>query len=174
MENNTSKEIERKFLISGVLHKELLDAIENKFTITQAFLSVDPDKVVRIRLSESEFEDVAYLTVKGHAAGDEGITRTEIETKISFKQAQQLINEFCGQKIEKIRYNIPCGGLTWEIDEFLGDNKGLWIAEVELASELQEFKKPSFIGKEVSTDKRYTNVALSLKPYSTWSEKDKE
>ena len=71
--------------------------------------------------------------------------------------------------IEKRRYKIRSGNLTWEVDEFLGDNAGLIIAEVELASEDQVLEKPSWIGDEVTDDPRYFNANLVKKPFTRWS-----
>ena len=70
--------------------------------------------------------------------------------------------------IEKYRYKVEYKGFTWEIDEFLNDNEGLVLAEIELESEDQAFDKPPFIGEEVSYDRRYRNSSLVSKPYSTW------
>ena len=71
--------------------------------------------------------------------------------------------------IEKNRYKIPVGGLTWEIDEFLGDNAGLIVAEVELKSEDQAFDMPAWIGEEVTGDPRYYNANLIKNPFKQWS-----
>lgn len=162
-------EIERKFLLNCELPKELLNNLPQKESISQGFLSTDIDKVVRIRHSTDwRFkQERAYLTVKGRSLNN-GITRTEIETEITAESAKQLLSTFCGNTVEKIRYKINHAGFVWEIDEFLGLNAGLWVAEIELMNENQEFDKPSFIGEEVTHDKRYTNVALSQFPYSQW------
>jgi CYTH domain-containing protein len=70
--------------------------------------------------------------------------------------------------IEKKRYKIPAGDLTWEIDEFLGDNAGLILAEVELKSEDQAFDRPAWLGDEVTGDTRYYNANLIKKPFRRW------
>ena len=56
----------------------------------------------------------------------------------------------------------------WEVDEFLGANSGLIVAEIELKSEDQEFEKPDWLGDEVSRLSRYLNVELAQNPYCTW------
>jgi CYTH domain-containing protein len=71
--------------------------------------------------------------------------------------------------IEKWRYKVRSGKLTWEVDEFLGDNAGLIIAEVELASEDQVLEKPSWAGDEVTEDPRYFNANLVKNPFTRWS-----
>lgn len=59
-------------------------------------------------------------------------------------------------------------GFIWEIDEFLGVNQGLIVAEIELQNENQKFDKPSWIGEEVSSDPRYYNSNLVVNPFTTW------
>lgn len=163
------KEIERKFLLKEPLTLELIDNWANKETIAQGYLSKDIDKVVRIRLSTDNFGDrIAFLTVKGRGEGKEGITRTEIESRIQYDFALQLLNIFCGNVVSKTRYKVNVGNHTWEIDRFHGVNEGLWIAEIELKSEDEEFVKPSFIGEEVTHDPKYTNVRLADHPFKDW------
>ena len=70
--------------------------------------------------------------------------------------------------IDKIRYKIPYQGFVWEVDEFLGDNAGLVVAEIELTDEGQAFERPEWIGEEVTGDRRYANSALSSRPFCTW------
>jgi len=73
-------------------------------------------------------------------------------------------------QIEKIRYRIEYVGMVWEIDEFLGDNAGLVLAEVELESPDQTIDLPPWIGAEVTGDHRYYNSWLSQNPYRFWAE----
>jgi adenylate cyclase len=57
----------------------------------------------------------------------------------------------------------------WEIDEFMGDNAGLIVAEIEL-SELEEaFAKPRWVGEEVTSDLRYYNNNLVKHPFKDWA-----
>ena len=70
--------------------------------------------------------------------------------------------------IDKIRYKIPYQGFVWEVDEFLGDNAGLVVAEIELSDEGQAVELPDWIGEEVTGDHRYANSALSSRPFCTW------
>lgn len=116
----------------------------------------------------SVFGEVAYLTVKGRGEGKEGISRTEIETRIDVDKAKLLLEQFCGNPIIKTRYKVKVGSHIWEIDRFHGVNEGLWIAEIELQSEDEEFVKPSFIGDEVTHDSKYTNVRLADCPFKDW------
>ena len=70
--------------------------------------------------------------------------------------------------IDKKRYKIPFDGLIWEVDEFFGVNEGLIVAEVELSDENQSFKKPEWVGDEISSDPKYFNSNLVANPYTTW------
>lgn len=70
--------------------------------------------------------------------------------------------------MKKIRYKILVGNLTWEVDEFLGENKGLTMAEVELTEENQDIILPEWIGEEVTDDLRYYNSYLVNNPFSQW------
>ena len=58
-----------------------------------------------------------------------------------------------------------------EVDEFLGENSGLVVAEIELQSEDQAFARPDWIGEEVTHDSRYFNSSLSMHPYCRWHAK---
>ena len=163
------KEIERKFLLKTQITPELIENWHDKSKIVQGYLSKDIDKVVRIRISsEPVWGKVAYLTVKGRSQGNDGISRVEVESKIDPDFAQVLLSNFCGNIVEKTRYRLRVCGNVWEIDQFHGVNEGLWVAEIELESEDQEFVKPSFVGEEVSHDPKYTNVRLAEHPFKDW------
>ena len=97
-----------------------------------------------------------------------GIVRTELEYKIPLNEAEVLLKMCTGSLVEKTRYKEEVGGLTWEIDVFEGENRGLVVAEVELESETQTVEMPLWIMEEVSGDVRYYNSWLAEKPYSSW------
>jgi adenylate cyclase len=119
------------------------------------------------------------LTLRPRIAGEKGIftiktrstgiARSEYEFEIPLTQAAQLLDQVCDRPlIEKYRYKIPCQDLIWEVDEFLGENQGLILAEVELKSEDQTVNLPPWIGPEVSHDPRYFNSYLARTPFTTW------
>ena len=174
MTQHVMKEIERKFLLKDKLTPELLSLWYDKENISQGYLCKDENKVVRIRISNRlnprDFGSESYLTVKGRAEGKEGISRTELETRIDSEFGKLLLSTFCENVIEKTRYRLKLGNHVWEIDQFHGANEGLWVAEIELKHEDETFEKPSFIGEEVSLDPKYTNVRLSEHPFSRWTE----
>lgn len=150
-------EIERKFLVDT---KKWQPSGAGK-RIKQGYLSVDPERVVRVRISGQE----AFLTIKGKA---EGISRTELEYKIPLNEAEILLSMCTGFPVEKIRYVEKIENNRWEIDVFEGKNRGLVMAEIELERENQEFLLPVWVECEVSEDPRYFNAFLSQNPYLLW------
>jgi adenylate cyclase len=150
-------EIERKFLLKkGVWPRG------TTMKCCQGFLSRAKERTVRVRT----VNDKGYLTIKGMAVG---ASRPEFEYEIPYQDALELL-EICEKPlIEKNRYRVEEGGLVWEIDEFFGENQGLIIAELELESEDQEFKKPAWVGEEVTGDPRYYNANLIKNPYTKWA-----
>lgn len=153
-------EIERKYLVKSQEFRQ--QAISRKH-IVQGFLNTDPDRTVRIRLTE----DSAFLTVKGRS-NDSGLSRFEWEHPISMEEGRALLALCEGPPMEKYRYTVPAGRHTFEVDEFLGANNGLLLAEVELEREDDEIMKPDWLGKEVTGQKQYYNSQLIKKPYSLW------
>ena len=152
-----AREIERKFLVRGNAWR----SAEHTY-FCQGYLNSDKHRTVRIRVAD----DAAQLTVKGLTTGP---TRAEFEYTIPVDDAKELLDLCEKPLIEKNRRVIPHGGLTWEVDEFLGDNLGLVVAEIELESEDQEFERPEWIGEEVTDDPRYFNSNLVTTPYKTWN-----
>lgn len=159
-----TKEIERKFLVSGTLPKGLEGG-----SIRQGYLQTQNERTVRIRTIEISNGKKGILTIKG--IGDKsGISRYEFEIEIPVSDADHLLS-LCDQPlIEKTRYKYDFEGLTWEIDEFHGVNEGLIIAEVELETKDQKIIKPDFIGKEVTGDIKYYSLMLMKNSYTTWGQ----
>ncbi len=154
------KEIERKFLVNEEFFPKDMEGTYLK----QGYLSVDPARIVRIR---TEGEN-AWITIKGAMTG---ITRTEFEYPISPADAEELMKLAVFHPVEKIRRKLVVDGFLWEVDEFLGENRGLWIAEIELKHENQPFSRPGWIGKEVTYEERYYNSELSKFPFTSWPDK---
>jgi CYTH domain-containing protein len=109
------------------------------------------------------------MTIKG-PSDSKGMSRYEWNHQIPVEDAKELLKLSQGGVIEKRRYLVHSGPHVFEIDEFYGDNEGLVIAEVELQSENETFEKPSFVGKEVTGDRRYYNAYLTTNPYKSWTE----
>ena len=149
-------EIERKFLVVG-------DTWRSATTVyySQGYLNRDKARTVRVRIAG----DQAFLTIKGIT---QGASRAEFEYTIPMEDAKALL-AICEQPlIEKYRRKITYEGFVWEVDEFLGENFGLVVAEIELPSEDTQFPKPEWIGKEVTQDERYYNSNLSKCPFVRW------
>ena len=156
-------EIERKFLVKAGAWPKTAGA-----RYRQGYLSTDKVATVRVRSIEDpgSGEQSAYLTVKGKLMG---VSRTEYEYAIPIADAQEMLDRLCSRPlIEKIRYKVPIGEVTWEIDEFLGDNAGLVVAEVELQTPDQPIALPAWIAQEVTGDLRYANSNLVLHPFCRW------
>lgn len=153
-----AKEIERKFLLKN---EDWKSQVDKSFALKQGYLSTNPERSVRVRIKGEK----GILTIKGIT---KGISRLEYEYEIPIQDAIELLN-LCEQPIiEKVRYIVIDDKLKWEIDIFEGINKGLQLAEVELESEDQRIKIPSWIEREVTSDKRYYNSSLIKMPFKNW------
>ena len=153
-------EIERKFLVADDAWRTLGEPV----LLRQGYLSTDPARTVRVRIEG----DQGVLTIKSKS---EGASRGEWEYPVPLDEAAELLDRLCERPlVEKYRRRIAHAGFTWEVDEFLGENAGLVVAEIELPSEDAAFDKPDWIGQEVTADKRYYNANLIRFPYSTWPE----
>ncbi len=151
-------EIERKFLLIGDQWRKNAPGSFYR----QGYIVKNTRRTVRIRSCDNK----GFLTIKGPSRG---ITRAEFEYAIPYEDANFLLDHFCDQPIiEKIRYFVQYMDFTWEIDEFLGENTGLLVAEIELSAEDQPFPKPPWAGAEVTSDPRYFNSSLVKNPYVLW------
>jgi adenylate cyclase len=150
-------EIERKFLLKDTGWRELANPVD----YFQGYLVADGERTVRIRVAGED----GFITIKGKS---NGMSRKEFEYPIPLDDARDLFSLCINHLVEKRRSKIEWEGKTWEIDEFAGDNEGLILAEIELASEEESFTLPPWIGEEVTGDLRYYNSYLSLHPYSEW------
>ena len=155
-------EIERKCLVRGNDYKQQAYASDR---IKQGYILSGHGRTVRVRVRG----DRGYLTIKGPSQ-DGGMSRYEFEKEISLDEARHLF-ELCEPGvIDKTRFLVksPDGQHVFEVDEFYGDNEGLVMAEVELQSPDEPFEKPSFIGREVTGDRRFYNGHLRKYPFSVW------
>ncbi|MBF0462190.1 MAG: CYTH domain-containing protein [Magnetococcales bacterium] len=157
------REIERRFLVRQEAWQTRGCALASAVCpIRQGFLSTVKERVVRVRVAGEH----GVLTIKGLTRG---CAKAEFEYAIPVADAHELLDTVCEQPlIEKIRYRVEHEGLVWEVDEFLGVNQGLLLAEVELTEERQEIVLPDWVGQEISADVRYFNSNLIANPFSTW------
>ena len=153
------QEIEHKYLV----RKDLWYAVHKPtgMRILQGYLLADPAKTIRIRIAGTN----GFLTIKGPSRN---ASRAEYEYPIPISEAEELMQLCMTPPIEKIRYKIEYSGKNWDVDEFFGENEGLILAEIELAFESETYKKPTWVGEEVTHDPRYYNSYLAVNPVSTW------
>ena len=152
-------EIERKFLVSGDAWRTLGEPV----LLRQGYLSADPERTVRVRIEGEQ----GVLTIKSK---NEGASRGEWEYPIPLVDAEELLDRLCERPlVEKYRRRIDVKGFTWEVDEFLGENAGLVVAEIELPAEDTVFDLPDWIDREVTGERRYYNSSLIRLPYSKWT-----
>jgi len=152
-------EIERKFLVAGDAWRS---GVRRRELYRQGYLAGSPLCSVRVRAGG----DLAWLGLKGRVRG---ATRLEYEYEIPLHEAVEILDGLCAHgRIEKWRHWVPHAGHEWEVDEFLGDNAGLVVAEIELDDEAEAFERPSWLGEEVTHDVRYFNSHLAAHPWRTW------
>ena len=154
-------EIERKFLLKDPSWR---DGVVRTTRMVQGYLGGERCSV-RVRLEG----DAARLNVKARVPG---AARSEYEFEIPHGDAEAMLAEFCPARVEKLRHEVPVGASLFEVDEFLGDNAGLVVAELELEREDAIFERPAWLGREVTDDTRYYNAALAQQPYAQWRDED--
>jgi len=168
-------EIERKFLVTSdgwraAAHK-VVPMAQGYLNDLAAMDASDPGRAamkasVRVRIAG----DAAFLNLKSRELGH---TRQEFDYPIPVDDARALLALGIGGLIDKRRHYVDVQGHLWEVDEFLGDNAGLVVAEIELASADEAFARPDWAGREVTDSQRYYNLALATRPYSQWSEAER-
>lgn len=152
-------EIERKFLVYHELLPEGMDGVP----IRQGYLHSDESKSIRVRIMGHK----SFLTIKGK---DKDGIRPEFEYEIPYEEGMSLYENFTmAGKINKVRFHLLIGKHLWEVDKFLDDNLGLWLAEVELSSTDEEILIPSWVKMEVTGNPRYLNTFLAKHPFTSWT-----
>ena len=170
-------ETEKKFL---VLDDGFKAQAVKSYRIRQGYLAHDSGRTVRVRIRD----DKGFLTIKGPSIIPG--SRPEWEKEISLQEAEDLFALCKPGSVDKTRWIVPAGhagGSTgsptvmadpdrpsrfFEVDEFHGENDGLVMAEIELESPDEPFERPSWLGEEVTDDKRYYNGYLAEHPFKTW------
>lgn len=156
-----AQEIERKFLVTG----DFMQDVFRSYRITQGYICRTPGRTVRVRVRD----DKGFLTIKGPSF-DGGLSRFEWEKEIPAGEAEELLALAEPVVIDKTRHLIrnTDGVHTWEVDVFRGANEGLVLAEIELGEPDEPFDLPSWLGPEVTGDRRYYNSYLSRTPFTVW------
>lgn len=156
-------EIERRFLVATSDWARLAARVSGAARLRQGYLRSEPPLTVRVRISS----DCAWLTIKGPTVG---ARRAEWEYPIPVQHAEDIVALCAPRVVEKTRYELDEGGMPWVIDVFEGTNAGLIIAELELDDEasIERVALPSWVGREVTSDFRYSNAQLAIAPFDGW------
>ena len=153
-------EIERRFLIKNDNWKEF---ITKKIFIEQGYLSKSLDDwIIRIRFTGKGFK----IAIKKHI---ESFTNFEFEYSIPPSDGEKIMSNL-KNTIKKERFFLKVEKKSWIIDCFKEKNYPLEIAEIELSSEEENIKLPSFISKEITGLRHYSNFSLVNNPFSTWKD----
>jgi len=153
-------EIERKFLVQNDSWR---GQVIDESRLQQGYICNQSNATVRVRIGNGK----AVLNVKSATVG---IRRSEFEYEIPLQEGEAILESVARKPIiDKVRYRVRHGAHVWDLDVFEGENQGLIVAEVELASEDESFDKPGWAGDEVSGDPRYYNASLVTCPYSQWT-----
>ncbi|KGF98054.1 hypothetical protein EU96_0869 [Prochlorococcus marinus str. MIT 9302] len=153
-------EIERRFLIKNDNWKEF---ITKKIFIEQGYLSKNLDDwIIRIRFTGKDFK----IALKKHI---KSFTNFEFEYSIPRKDGETIMSNL-SKTIKKERFFLEVEKKSWIIDCFKENNYPLEIAEIELSNEKEDLSLPSFISKEITGLKHYSNFSLANKPFSKWKE----
>ena len=159
-------EIERKFRVVG---EDWRGQVVKSVRMAQGYINdmaalrdARQNASVRVRIAG----DQAFLNLKSRELGR---SRQEFDYPIPVADAEALLALCVGGRIDKVRHYIPQHDLTWEVDEFAGDNAGLVVAELELPAVDTAFDRPDWLGREVTEEQRFYNLALAERPYSRWS-----
>jgi adenylate cyclase len=150
-----AQEIERKFLVTSEDWKRDSESVHD---IRQAYLATEGKASIRIRIIDGA---EAFLTIK---SATPGTARAEFEYAVPVADAEKLIHLHIGHVIAKRRHIVRAAGSRWEVDVFEGVHNGLVIAEIELDAPDAAFARPSWLGAEVTADKRYYNASLARRP----------
>jgi len=152
-------EIERKYLVVSDAWRA---AVARRRRFEQGYLAITADCAVRVRIDG----DQAHLNIK-NATLD--IERQEYEYPVPLSDAREMLDTLCvGRSLSKVRHWVEHRGDTWEVDVFEGANRGLVLAEIEVADREQPIAIPEWAGREVSGDERYLNSYLAVTPYTSW------
>jgi CYTH domain-containing protein len=89
------------------------------------------------------------------------MSRHEFEYEVPLADALELLKLASGNTISKTRYEVPRGGHVWEVDVYGGTLDGLVVAEVEMKGEDEKPELPSWLGRELTGDRRFSNQALA-------------
>ncbi|HMR94845.1 MAG TPA: hypothetical protein PKE05_04865 [Microthrixaceae bacterium] len=150
-------ERERKFLVADV---GFLDG-HTPERIAQAYIVSNESVELRVRLGSGS----SLLTIK---SGEAFVVRDEFEFELPSRDLATALFDTSALVILKDRYSVVSDGGVWDVDVFLGRNKGLVVAEIEF-DEGQLITIPEWCGEEVTADPKYYNRSLAAQPFDLWN-----
>ena len=163
-------EIEKKFLVTNDSWKaqsyKTTRMAQGYLNDMNAMREGTQKASVRVRIAGEQ----AFLNMKSRELGH---TRQEFDYEIPLADAEALLKLCVGGLIDKHRHYIKHAGFVWEVDEFLGDNQGLIVAEIELPDADAVFERPEWCGSEVTDKIRYYNLALAERSFAQWTAEEK-
>jgi adenylate cyclase len=154
------QEIERKFIVANDGWRVGADGGRD---FRQSYLAETDHAAIRVRIINGR---EAVITIK---SAEPGLSRSEFEYPVPLADAEALAKLRQGSELSKTRFRAPYAGRTWEIDVYSGENAGLVLAEIELENDTASVKLPSWLGREVTGDRRYYAASLSRHPYRAWT-----
>jgi adenylate cyclase len=164
-------EIERKFLVATDAWRDQAHAVvsmaQGYLNDVTALVEGGQRASVRVRIAG----EAGFLNLKSNRLGH---TRQEFDYSIPVDDARALLALCVGGLVEKRRHLVRHAGHLWEVDEFLGDNAGLVVAEIELDDAGEAFERPSWLGREVTELPRYYNLSLASRSYARWSDVERD
>ena len=151
-------EIERRFLLKNDEWKKY---ITHQTLIEQGYLSHNlEDWIIRIRFNGKNYR----IALKKHI---KNFTNYEFEYLIPISEGQKIMGTITNT-IKKERFFLEVDQRNWIIDCFKDKNFPLQIAEIELTEEKEEVILPTFLSREITGLKIFTNFSLTKYPYSEW------
>lgn len=167
-DEDISIETERRFLVRD---HSIVQGAPSEY-IVQAYVFATDGFAIRIRHAYDELADPstakATLTAKGPRVGDQ---REEYEVSVSPEWAYQVI-ERAEHVMHKRRFQVITDQ-TWEIDQFLDQNDGLWIAELEGGDAIRSVPVPDWATREIVDEPDLNNESLALRPIAAWTEPER-
>lgn len=145
-------EIERKFEVRG---EDWRQAVKRTLEIRQGYLCNTRNVSLRVRITDGK---KAVMTAK---SATPSLTRTEVEFSIPMDAAEALMLMVEGHVAHKNRHMVSLGKQAVAIDEYVGEDSGIVVAEIEMADTKAKPPKADWLGREVTGDARYyaANIA---------------
>jgi len=153
MITKTKVPIRRKFLLTSAPSQM---ALARGVEIEQGYVVRERGQELRVRREGSRY----YLSARDRS----GRAVTGQEIRITKGHFDKLWPFTIGQRITRIRHVMKYGRLRMKIDEFTGEHAPLRLAEIFFpdAAGSKSFKKPDFLGEEVTRREEYQTAEMAI------------